>query len=101
METGYQRGKIQDESMVYEQREHDGTLPIVGVNTFLAPDGSDDEGRGPIELARGTESEELRGRRGLPTHGLTLAMIGQPCRDQARCHTNARGGPRASRRYRA
>src|SRR6202000_1345925 len=36
METGYQRGRIQDESMRYEQRKHDGTLPIVGVNTFLA-----------------------------------------------------------------
>ena len=37
METGYQRGRIQDESMLYEQRKHDGTLPIVGVNTFLNP----------------------------------------------------------------
>ena len=37
METGYQRGRIQDESMLYEERKHDGTLPIVGVNTFLAP----------------------------------------------------------------
>lgn len=35
METGYQRGKIQDQSMVYEQRKHDGSLPIIGVNTFL------------------------------------------------------------------
>ena len=35
METGYQRGKIQDESLYYESRKHDGTLPIVGVNTFL------------------------------------------------------------------
>ena len=35
METGYQRGRIQDESMLYEQRKHDGTLPIIGVNTFL------------------------------------------------------------------
>ena len=33
METGYQRGRIQDESMLYEHRKHDGTLPIVGVNT--------------------------------------------------------------------
>ena len=37
METGYQRGRIQDESMLYEQRKHDGTLPLVGVNTFLDP----------------------------------------------------------------
>src|ERR1700744_5489684 len=39
METGYQRGKIQDESMLYEQRKHDGSLPIIGVNTFRAPEG--------------------------------------------------------------
>ena len=37
METGYQRGRIQDESMLYEHRKHDGTLPIIGVNTFLNP----------------------------------------------------------------
>src|SRR5690606_1517135 len=39
METGYQRGRIQDESMLYEHRKHDGSLPIVGVNTFLNPKG--------------------------------------------------------------
>src|SRR5690349_22396459 len=38
METGYQRGRIQDESMLYEQRKHDGSLPLVGVNTFVDPD---------------------------------------------------------------
>ena len=37
METGYQRGRIQDESLLYEHRKHDGTLPIIGVNTFRAP----------------------------------------------------------------
>ena len=36
METGYQRGRIQDESMLYEHRKHDGSLPIIGVNTFRA-----------------------------------------------------------------
>ena len=41
MEFGYQRGKIQDESMLYEQRKHDGSLPIIGVNTFRNPLGSD------------------------------------------------------------
>ena len=40
METGYQRGRIQDESMLYEQRKHDGTLPIIGVNTFRSPSGA-------------------------------------------------------------
>jgi methylmalonyl-CoA mutase len=37
MELQYQRSKIQDESMVYEQRKHDGSLPIIGINTFLDP----------------------------------------------------------------
>ena len=89
METGYQRGRIQDESMLYEQRKHDGSLPIVGVNTFLAPDavassdpGSDatstpasaagvadgtmssadalGHGRPKVELARSTEEEKQR-----------------------------------------
>ena len=56
METGYQRGKIQDESMLYEHRKHDGSLPIVGVNTFLAPQ-QDDEPQ-TLELARATEAEK-------------------------------------------
>jgi len=56
METGYQRGRIQDESMRYEQRKHDGSLPIVGVNTFTSPQGAP-PGR-PLELARATEDEK-------------------------------------------
>ena len=55
METGYQRGRIQDESMLYEHRKHDGSLPIVGVNTFRSPAGS---AVGPVELARATEQEK-------------------------------------------
>ncbi|CAM4473743.1 fused isobutyryl-CoA mutase/GTPase IcmF [Nocardia ninae] len=55
METGYQRGKIQDESMRYEHRKHDGSLPIIGVNTFRNPHG---EPKHDIELARGTETEK-------------------------------------------
>ncbi|WP_225438576.1 fused isobutyryl-CoA mutase/GTPase IcmF [Candidatus Frankia nodulisporulans] len=82
METGYQRGRIQDESMLYERRKHDGTLPIVGVNTFQAPtraaggnggddpdgaggdagaggaEGDDAAGGRPLELARATEQEK-------------------------------------------
>ncbi|WP_048545785.1 fused isobutyryl-CoA mutase/GTPase IcmF [Nostocoides jenkinsii] len=56
METGYQRGKIQDESLLYEQRKHDGSLPLIGVNTFLSDDHSHDAH--DIELARGTEAEK-------------------------------------------
>ena len=56
METGYQRGRIQDESMLYEQRKHDGSLPIVGVNTFLNPNADDEPPT--VELARATEDEK-------------------------------------------
>jgi methylmalonyl-CoA mutase len=55
METGYQRGKIQDESMLYEHRKHDGSLPIIGVNTFLNPNGKQDY---EIELARSSDEEK-------------------------------------------
>jgi methylmalonyl-CoA mutase len=55
METGYQRGKIQDESMLYEQGKHDGSLPIIGVNTFRSANG--DATPEHLELARGTEEE--------------------------------------------
>jgi methylmalonyl-CoA mutase len=55
METGYQRGKIQDESMLYEQQKHDGALPIIGVNTFL---GKQAHGAQRIDLARSTEEEK-------------------------------------------
>jgi methylmalonyl-CoA mutase len=66
MESGYQRGRIQDESMLYEHRKHDGSLPIIGVNTFLAPPpqqpgGQGDDGpgsAGSLVLARGTEEEK-------------------------------------------
>ncbi|KQQ32673.1 methylmalonyl-CoA mutase [Duganella sp. Leaf126] len=56
METGYQRGKIQEESMLYEHQKHDGTLPIIGVNTFRNPNGS--EAPQKIELARSTDDEK-------------------------------------------
>ena len=56
METGYQRGRIQDESMLYEHKKHDGSLPIIGVNTFRKPE-SDTEPP-TVELARATEAEK-------------------------------------------
>ncbi|MEM7278038.1 MAG: methylmalonyl-CoA mutase family protein, partial [Pseudomonadota bacterium] len=56
METGYQRGKIQEESMLYEHRKHDGSLPIIGVNTFLPPEPEEQQ---EIELARSTEPEKI------------------------------------------
>ena len=57
METGYQRGKIQDESMLYEHKKHSGELPIVGVNTFLDEEHPSADCRTP-ELARSTEEEK-------------------------------------------
>ncbi|TDV36094.1 fused isobutyryl-CoA mutase/GTPase IcmF [Actinophytocola oryzae] len=59
METGYQRGRIQDESMLYEQRKHDGSLPLIGVNTFQpSKDGEGAVEDPTIELARATEDEK-------------------------------------------
>ena len=56
METGYQRGRIQDESMHYEMLKHTGELPIVGVNTFRNPHG--DAAHDTLELARSTNEEK-------------------------------------------
>lgn len=55
METGYQRGKIQDESLHYEHMKHDGSYPIVGVNTFLNPAPPADR---DIELQRSSDAEK-------------------------------------------
>ncbi|MEO5596414.1 MAG: methylmalonyl-CoA mutase family protein, partial [Lysobacteraceae bacterium] len=56
MDTMYQRGKIQEESMYYEHKKHDGSLPLVGVNTFLP---KDDRGVATeIELIRSTPEEK-------------------------------------------
>jgi methylmalonyl-CoA mutase len=56
METGYQRGKIQEESMHYEMLKHTGEYPIVGVNTFRNPHG--EPAAQTLELARSTEEEK-------------------------------------------
>ena len=56
METGYQRGRIQDESMHYEMLKHTGELPIIGVNTFRNPHG--EQVADKLELARSTDEEK-------------------------------------------
>lgn len=56
METQYQRGKIQEESMYYEMKKHTGELPIIGVNTFLNPHASEEDYE--IELARASGEEK-------------------------------------------
>jgi len=56
METGYQRGKIQEQSMLYEHKKHDGSFPIIGVNTFRNPHA--DSIPQKIALIRSTEDEK-------------------------------------------
>ena len=56
METGYQRGRIQDQSMEYEHRKHDGSLPVIGVNTFINPDPK--PRNTAMRLSRSTEQEK-------------------------------------------
>jgi methylmalonyl-CoA mutase len=58
METQYQRGKIQEESMYYEMKKHSGELPIIGVNTYLNPNPPSDDELDSIELARASQEEK-------------------------------------------
>jgi len=57
MDSMYQRGKIQDESLYYESKKHDGSLPLIGVNTFLPKQGQEDEVH-DLELIRSTDAEK-------------------------------------------
>lgn len=58
METQYQRGKIQEESMYYEMKKHTGELPIIGVNTYLNPNPPSEEEMDNMELARASKEEK-------------------------------------------
>lgn len=58
METQYQRGKIQEESMYYEHLKHSGELPIIGVNTYLNPTPADEDSMDSMEVARATKAEK-------------------------------------------
>ncbi|KAB2891511.1 MAG: methylmalonyl-CoA mutase [Desulfobulbaceae bacterium] len=58
METGYQRSKIQEESLYYEALKHSGQYPIIGVNTFRNPDANFDEENARLELARASDEEK-------------------------------------------
>ena len=90
METGYQRGRIQDESMAYEQRKNDGSLPIIGVNTFLAT-GAGHGDAATVPLARGPTPRSSRSCAGWPTSP-------RPTPTRPRQHSNgcARSPPRAA-----
>ncbi|QGG49924.1 fused isobutyryl-CoA mutase/GTPase IcmF [Lysinibacillus pakistanensis] len=58
METQYQRGKIQEESMYYEMLKHSGELPIIGVNTYLNPNPPSDADIDNMEIARASTEEK-------------------------------------------
>ena len=58
MESGYQRGKIQEESIYYEQLKHSGAYPIIGVNTFEDPDANYEEAMSCLELSRSTDEQK-------------------------------------------
>jgi methylmalonyl-CoA mutase len=58
METGYQRGKIQEESMYYEHLKHSGKLPLIGVNTFEDPDADYADMANHLELSRATNAQK-------------------------------------------
>ena len=57
MDTMYQRGKIQDESLYYESKKHDGSFPLIGVNTFLPKEGQEDQVH-ELELIRSSVAEK-------------------------------------------
>jgi methylmalonyl-CoA mutase len=71
METGYQRGKIQEESLFYERQKHDGSFPIIGVNTFRKPETED--APAVVELARSTDAEKQSQLKRLATFKQTHA----------------------------
>lgn len=58
MESQYQRGKIQDESLYYETKKHSGELPIIGVNTYLNPNPPKEEEINNIQVARASKEEK-------------------------------------------
>ena len=82
MELGYQRGRIQDESLLYEQRKHDGSLPLIGVNTFIAEIPS----RVPanMELARSTDEEKQNCLRRVEAFHVTHAAESTEALDRLR-----------------
>ena len=97
METGYQRGKIQDESLYYEHKKHDGSYPIIGVNTFRTPHG--DAAPETIELARSSDAEKqsqikrLEHFQGRNAHAAPAgARASAPHRDRERQHLRCADG---------
>jgi methylmalonyl-CoA mutase len=76
MDTMYQRGKIQEESLYYEHKKHDGSLPLIGVNTFL-PKEHAGETATTIELIRSTEAEKQQQIRNVEAFRTNRNSVGQ------------------------
>jgi methylmalonyl-CoA mutase len=81
MDTMYQRGRIQEESMFYERQKHDGTLPLIGVNTFLPADGKGEQ-TDTLELMRSTDAEKDEQIASVRA----FQALGADCRDAALTH---------------
>ncbi len=82
MELGYQRGKIQEESLYYEHKKHDGSFPIIGVNTFRNPRG--DTVHENLELIRSTEDEKQSQLRRLSDFRARHVASSEPMLDRLR-----------------
>lgn len=92
METQYQRGKIQEESMYYESLKHSGKLPIVGVNTYLNPNPPSEEAIDSMEIARASKEEknsQIRNLRNFQQQHRQEAEIAlQKLKETAKCGGN-------------
>ena len=90
MERMYQRSRIQDESLLYESRKHDGSLPIVGVNTFLDPAGPTDGTGGQGMMAPGFGRGLGLGGRVVPSRDLTADDVRHFLDHRLEMHGNKR-----------
>ena len=90
MDTMYQRGKIQEESLYYESKKHDGSLPLIGVNTFLPKEGQEDEVH-DLELIRSSEAEKGDQIRNVRAFRETHADAGEPALRQLQQVARERG----------
>jgi hypothetical protein len=77
MDTMYQRSKLQEESLFYEQKKHDGSLPLIGVNTFL-PREHAGETATTIELIRSTDEEKAQQIANVEAYRQLRTLIGNP-----------------------
>jgi methylmalonyl-CoA mutase len=90
MDTMYQRSKIQEESLYYESKKHDGSLPLIGVNTFLPKEGQEDEVQ-ELELIRSSEDEKNDQIRNVRAFQATHAGERGPALENLRAVARERG----------